>query len=241
MADAPEPQPSDRAAGLMVAPGTRLPQEVSLGAHVVIHAGVEIGEGCVIEDGAILGKTPKLARTSAAAAGSLGPLRIGERVTICAGAIVFAGASVGSEAVIGDQAHVRERAEIGERTVIGRGSAVDNDVRIGARVSVQTLVYLTAFSLVEDDVFVGPGARTANDDTMNRHDPSEPLRGVTLRRACRVGAGALLLPGVEVGEEAFVAAGAVVTSDVPARAVVWGVPARVQREVGDEDLLERWR
>src|SRR5437867_810142 len=62
-----------------------------------------------------------------------------------------------------------------------------------------------------------------------------------LRRACRVGAGAVLVPGVEVGEEAFIAAGAVVTSDVAPRAVVMGVPARAVREVGDADLLERWR
>jgi acetyltransferase-like isoleucine patch superfamily enzyme len=62
-----------------------------------------------------------------------------------------------------------------------------------------------------------------------------------LRRACRVGGGAVLLPGVEVGEEAFVAAGAVVVSDVRPRAVVMGVPARVARSVPDGDLVERWR
>ena len=62
-----------------------------------------------------------------------------------------------------------------------------------------------------------------------------------LRRACRIGGGVVLTPGVTVGEEAFVAAGAVVTRDVPARAVVMGVPAKVVREVGDEDLVERWR
>jgi acetyltransferase-like isoleucine patch superfamily enzyme len=76
---------------------------------------------------------------------------------------------------------------------------------------------------------------------MNRHAPEMPLRGATLRRACRVGGGSVLTPGVDVGEEAFVAAGAVVTRDVPPRAVVLGVPARVVREVGDEDLLEAWR
>jgi len=76
---------------------------------------------------------------------------------------------------------------------------------------------------------------------MARHAPNAPLRGATLRRACRVGGGAVLTPGVEIGEEAFVAAGAVVTRDVPPRAVAMGAPARVAREVPDEDLLERWR
>jgi acetyltransferase-like isoleucine patch superfamily enzyme len=125
--------------------------------------------------------------------------------------------------------------------VIGRGSVVDNDVTVGARVRVQTSVYLTAFTVVEDDVFVGPGASTTNDDTMNRHGEETPLRGATLRRACRVGGSVVLTPGVEVGEEAFVAAGAVVTRDVPPRAVAMGVPARVVREVPEKDLLERWR
>ena len=147
--------------------------------------------------------------------------------------------------IIGDQSYLRERAWVGEGSVIGRGSVVDNDVVVGARARVQTNVYLTAFTLLEDDVFVGPGAITTNDDTMAgtrcRRRRGDDDQGATLRRACRVGGGAVLTPGVEIGEEAFVAAGAVVTRDVPARAVVMGVPARVVREVADEDLLERWR
>ena len=111
---------------------------------------------------------------------------------------------------------------------------------IGARVRIQTNCYITAFSTIENDVFVGPGVTLTNDDTMARHGPDHALRGATLRRACRVGGGVVLCPGVEVGEEAFVAAGAVVTRDVPARAVVMGVPAREVREVPDEDLIERW-
>lgn len=213
---------------------------VSLGSHVVVHAGTVIGEGCVIEDHAVLGKRPRLARGSSAE-GEVGGLELGERVTVCVGAVVFAGASIAAEAILGDQSYVRERSRIGERSVIGRGSVVDNDVVIGARVKVQTSVYLTAFTEIEDDVFVGPGASTTNDDTMARHGPDVQLRGATLRRACRVGGSVVLTPGVEVGEEAFVAAGAVVTRDVPARAVAMGVPARVVREVREQDLLERWR
>jgi acetyltransferase-like isoleucine patch superfamily enzyme len=82
---------------------------------------------------------------------------------------------------------------------------------------------------------------TTNDHTMARHGPQAPVRGAILRRACRIGGGAVLVPGIEVGEEAFVAAGAVVTRDVPRRSVVMGVPAQVVREVPEQDLLERWR
>jgi acetyltransferase-like isoleucine patch superfamily enzyme len=76
---------------------------------------------------------------------------------------------------------------------------------------------------------------------MARQEPGAPLLGPRLRRACRIGGGAVLCPGVEIGEEAFVAAGAVVATDVPSRTVVMGVPARQVREVPDEDLLERWQ
>jgi acetyltransferase-like isoleucine patch superfamily enzyme len=154
---------------------------------------------------------------------------------------VFAGAEIGDSAIVGDQSYVRERARVGPSSRVGRGSVVENDVVIGERVSIQTNAYVTAFSVVEDDVFVGPCAMTTNDDTMNRHAPDVPLRGATLRRACRIGGGAVLTPGVEVGEEAFVAAGAIVTRDVPKRAFMVGAPARQVREVADEELLERWR
>jgi len=229
-----------RAPGLLIADDAQIAADVRFGAHVVVHPGVRIGAGCVIEDHAVLGKRPRLSASSTAR-GELEPLVLAERVTVCAGAIVFSGARVEADAIIGDQAFVRERTTVGPGSVIGRGSTVENDVRIGACAKAQTGAYITAYSEIEDDVFVGPMVVTTNDNTMSRHDPSTPLRGVTLRRACRVGGGSVLLPGVEVGEEAFVAAGAVVTVDVPPRAVVRGVPARVVGEVADSDLLEHWR
>ena len=229
-----------RAPGLMLGENVTIGEDVTFGAHVVVHDGTTIGDGCVIEDHAVLGKRPRLAGRSSTR-GEVGRLRIGERVTVCAGAVVFAGATVGDGAILGDQSYVRERSSVGPESVVGRGSAIDNDVSIGVRVRIQTNVYVTAFSVVEDDVFVGPCAMTTNDDAMGRHDSDYVLRGATLRRACRIGGGAVLTPGVEVGEEAFVAAGAVLTRDVPPRAVVMGVPGRAVREVGEEDLLERWR
>jgi acetyltransferase-like isoleucine patch superfamily enzyme len=225
----------------VIGAGVRLGDGVRVGAHAVIHPGTVVLAGAEVQDHAVLGKPPKLARHSRARSVPPEPLEVGEGAVVCCAAIVFAGARIGAGAIVGDQAYVRERATLGAGTVVGRGSAVDNDVVVGARVRVQTDVYLTAHSVIEDDVFVGPGVLTTNDSTMARHGDDFELQGATLRRACRIGGGVVLTPGTEVGEEAFVAAGAVVTKDVPARSVVMGVPARVVRDVPDEDHLERWR
>jgi UDP-2-acetamido-3-amino-2,3-dideoxy-glucuronate N-acetyltransferase len=232
--------PSERAPGLLLGEGVELPEDVELGGNVVIHAGTVVAPGVRIQDGAVLGKPVALGRRSAAPREAPPPLQIGEQATIAAGAVVVAGARIGARAFVGDQAHVRERAVIGEESAIGRGSQVDFDVTVGARVRVQTGCYLAARSLVEDDVFVAPGVVTTNDRHATRHGPDYELEGVVLRRACRLGGGAVLLPGIEVGEEALVAAGAVVTKDVPPRTVVVGVPARPLRDVPEEDLIERW-
>ena len=230
-----------RGPGLFLGDGAVVGRDVIFGAQVTVHDGTVIGTGCVIEDGVVLGKRPRLARNSSSERGRLSPLELGNHVTVCAGAIVFAGSRIGDGSIIGDQAHVRERVQIGADTVIGRAGSVENDVTVGDRVRIQSNAYITARCTIEDDVFVGPCAMTTNDHTMGRHAPEHALAGATLRRACRIGGGAVLVPGIEVGEEAFVAAGAVVTRDVAPRAVVIGVPARRVRDVGEEDLLERWR
>jgi len=202
-----------------------------------VYPGTVLGNDVRLGDGCVIGKPPVLAAGSSAAGEQPGPARLGDGVSVGAGAVVLAGAELGAGCVVGDQAHVRERTSIGAGSVVGRGASVENDVRIGERVRLQTNAYITAWTVVEDDVFVAPGAITTNDPTAGRRGPGQELRGPTLRRACRIGAGAVLLPGVEIGEEAFVAAGAVVTADVPPRAVVMGVPARVVRQVPEEELL----
>ena len=207
----------------------QLPDDLVLGEHVVLHGEVRIGRGCRIEDGAIIGRVPQLSRTSSAPRTGPEPTTLEDGAAVCAGAIVFAGARICAGAIVGDQAHVRERAVLGPESVLGRGSALGNDAVVGARVRIQTNVWLTSSTVVEDDVFVGPGVVTTNDDEMSPGLSPDQLRPPVLRRGCKVGGGAVLTPGVEIGEEAFVAAGAVVTSDVPPGALVMGVPARVVR------------
>jgi acetyltransferase-like isoleucine patch superfamily enzyme len=203
-----------------------------------VHPGTVVGEGCRILDYAVVGKQPVLSPRSTAAHEELPPLELGAGTVVSTGAVVFAGSSLGERVIVGDQACVRERCTIGDDVVIGRGSLVENDTEVGARTKIQADAYVTAYSLLEEDVFVAPCVVTANDNFMGRTERRHALRrGPTIRRGARVGAAAVLLPGIEIGQEAFVGAGAVVLRNVPARAVVVGNPAREIREVPEEELL----
>ncbi len=229
------------APGAVVHEGVQIAAGSQIGSGAVLYPGTRVGERCVIEAGAILGKRPRLRDGSSAPTLEDDDLVLGAEVTVCCNAVLYAGARIGSGTIVGDQVQVREGVTVGADTIVGCGSSIEFGAAIGARVRIQTRAYITANSVVEDDVFVGPGVVTTNDSTMGRHARGEALRGPVFRRACRVGGGAVFVPGIVVGEEAFVAAGALVTRDVDARAVVMGVPARAVRQVGEEDLLERWR
>jgi acetyltransferase-like isoleucine patch superfamily enzyme len=204
----------------------------------VVYPGTVIGDGCVIGDHAVVGKQPALSPRSTATREELPPLELGAGTIVSAGAIVFAGTRIGERVIVGDQACVRERCEIGDDVVIGRGSLVENDTTIGAMTKIQAEAYITAYSTLEEHVFIAPCVVTTNDNFMGRTEKRHALRkGPTIRRGARVGGGAVLCPAVEIGEEAFVGAGAVVTKDVPPRMIVVGNPARVLREVPEEELL----
>lgn len=230
---------SDRGLNLVLGDGVAIGEGVTFGANVVIHDETVIGDGCHIQDHVVLGKVPSLSPASTARRGGLPPLRIGAGTVICTGAVVYRGTQLGPRCIIGDLASVRERCELGERVVIGRGACVENDTRIGAFTRVQSNAYITAYMLIEDHVFIAPCVQTTNDNLMGRTEKRhELIKGATIRHGARIGGGAVLCPGIEIGEEAFIAAGAVVTRDAPPRKVLMGVPARVVRAVSAEELLE---
>jgi acetyltransferase-like isoleucine patch superfamily enzyme len=204
----------------------------------VVFPGTVIGEGCTILDYAVVGKQPTLSPRSTARREELPPAELGVGSVVSTGAVVFAGTTIGERVVVGDQACVRERCTIGDDVVIGRGSLVENDTSVGALTKIQAHAYITAYSLLEDNVFIAPCVITTNDNYMGRTEKRlEQIKGPTIRRGARIGGGAVLLPGIEIGEEAFVGAGAVVLRDVPARALMVGNPARQIREVPDDELL----
>jgi len=205
----------------------------------IVSPGTVLGEGVKVLEFAVVGKQPSLSPRSTAKREELPPAEIGDGTIVSTGAVVFAGAKVGARVILGDQSCVRERVVVGDDVVIGRGSLVENDTTIGAMTKIQAEAYITAYSTLEEHVFVAPCVVTTNDDFMGRTERRhELIKGPTIRRGARIGGGAILLPGIEVGEEAFVGAGAVVTKDVEARMLVVGNPARVLRPVPDDELLD---
>jgi len=228
------------APGLVLGDGAQIGDGVLVGANVTIHEGTVVGPGCSLGDNAVVGRRPVLsARSTARRDDELEPLRIGAETRISAGAVLSAGTVIGRACVVGDLATVRERCAIGDGVVIGRGVCVENDTAIGAETKIQTNAYITAYCTLEDHVFIAPCVVTTNDNFMGRTERRHALiKGPTIRRGARVGGGAILCPGIEVGEEGFVGAGAVVTKDVPPRTIVVGNPARALREVPPDELLD---
>ncbi len=204
-----------------------------------VYPGTVLGEGVKVLENAVVGKHPSLSPRSTTKREPLAPTEIGDGTIVSTGAIVFAGSRIGARVILGDQSCVRERVTMGDDVVLGRGSLVENDTTIGAMTKIQADAYITSYSTLEEHVFIAPCVVTTNDNFMGRTEKRHELtKGPTIRRGARIGGGAVLLPGIEVGEEAFVGAGAVVTKDVAPRSVVVGNPARAIREVPDEELLE---
>lgn len=225
----------------VIGAGVNIGENVEIGNHVVIHSGTIIGPGTRIGDFSVIGKLPNPSRLSTvnSIGGPLAPLEIGKEANIGSHVVLYRGAKLGAQVTVADFASVRERCHVGDSVVIGRGVAVENDTTIGDFTKIQTGAYITAYVTMEDHVFVAPMVTTTNDNYMGRTEKRfAEKKGATIKRGARVGGASVLLPGVVVGEEAFVAAGALVTKDVPARTVVKGFPARAARMVPDEELLE---
>jgi acetyltransferase-like isoleucine patch superfamily enzyme len=143
-------------------------------------------------------------------------------------------ATIGEGTRIWHQAQVRERARIGRSCIIGKGVYIDFDVVIGDRVKIQNGVSIYHGATIEDGVFVGPHACLTNDKLPRAIAPDGELKGdadwevgkILVQYGASIGAGAIIVPGVTVGRFAMVGAGAVVTRDVAAHALVVGNPAR---------------
>lgn len=223
-----------------VGSGVRIGEGCEIGSHVVIHDGTHIGGEVRVDDGAIVGKQPMRAPNSATTQDQRQePAIIGNRCLLGAGVVLYAGSMLGRKVLVADLATIREDVTIGDFTIVGRGAAVENSCTIGRYCKPETNTYITAYSTLEDRVFVAPGALTSNDNFIGRTEERfKYFKGVTVRRGGRLGVGSVVLPGLEIGPDAVIAAGAVITRDADARTIYAGLPARRLRDVPEEQLLE---
>lgn len=214
-------------------------ENVSIGNNVTIYRGSKIGANVIVFDNAVVGRQPLPSKSSTVKVDpNLQPIAIGEGTSIGAGAVLYMGSTFGKDCMIGDQASVREKCTIGERVVIGRGVAVENQVSIGSFTKIQTNAYITAYTTLEERVFIAPTVTTTNDNFMGRTEERfKHIKGPTVKRGARVGGGSILLPGVTVAEESFIAAGALVNKDTEAEKLYVGVPAKVLRDVPEIEKL----
>jgi len=213
----------------------------TIGHHVIIHAGSKIGPGVRIDDHAVIGKLPVSARRSktTVAGRTLEPVIIGEESIIGTGAIVYAGAVLGIGVLVADTASVREDVVIGDYTIIGRNATIENRVTIGARCKIMSHAYICSFSEIGDDCFIAPCVATSNDNYAGRwKERTKYYKGVTVRTGGRIGVNATTLPGRVIEPDGLVAAGTVVTRDVPEMTIVCGNPGKPLRHVPENQLLK---
>lgn len=153
--------------------------------------------------------------------------------------VIAPDARIGNATVIGNFVLIRDRTVIGANCKIGSYVDIEGEVEIGDFVSLQSGCYITRGCVIEDEVFCGPRVVTMNDKSISHRRPGMAFQrhAPHILRAARVGGSSVLLPGVTIGENAFVAAGSLVTADVPARSIVAGNPAKIVGSVRPEEII----
>ena len=211
-----------------------------IGNNVTIYKGSKIGKNTRIDDNTVIGKQPMKAVTSATSEDKLQPpCQLGDDMIIGTSVVIYAGCTIGDKCLVADLSTIRENVIIGTKTIIGRGVAVENYCNIGSYCKLETNVYITAYSDIEDYVFIAPGVVTSNDNYAGR-DPErfKHFKGVTVKKGGRIGAQATILPGKVINEDGLVGAGSVVTKDVEAGKVVLGNPSKEYKDVPESQRLK---
>lgn len=198
----------------------------------LIHPQVHLPDDAQVGEFCIIGEPPREKK-----AGELAT-RIGARAVIRSHTVIYAGNVIGDDFQTGHGVLIREGNEIGNHVSIGSHSIVEHHVKIGNNVRLHSNVFVPEFSVLEDDCWLGPNVVVTNARYPQSKRVKENLRGAHIKRGAKIGANATLLPGIVIGENALVGAGAVVTHHVPDGAVVAGNPARVIKMI---DAIEEYK
>ena len=165
---------------------------------------------------------------------------IGNNVLIRTGATIYMDVKIGNNCWINHNAIIRENVSISEYSTIGSNTICENNVSVGIRCAIHNNTMICAETLIESFVFIGPGVSFTNNSPIGHlRNVSSEIRGAKLRLGCAIGGGATICPGVEIGEESIIAAGAVVTKDISPRVIVAGNPAKKIKEVEQQSLIKK--
>jgi len=190
----------------------------------MIYKNVKLGNNVVLQNGVLIGIPSRrfLNKDESEWPDTI----IGNNCVLRSGTKIYCAVKIGSNFQTGHNVMIREDTIIGDNVLIGTNTVIDGSTEIGSNISIQSMVYIPTDSLIEDSVFIGPNAVFTNDKYPIRIKAK--LVGPIVRRGATIGANATILPGIEIGEGSVVAAGAVVTKDVPAWSLAIGSPARIK-------------
>ncbi len=213
--------------------------DVYIGKDVVIHDFVTIYPKVIVEDsveifeGAVIGRPPRGTKaTQREVMSGFRPTRIGRYSVISPHAVIYTDVEIGEATLIGDGASIREGCRIGRNCVISRNVTVNYDTVVGDFTKIMDGTHITGNMRIGSNVFISLMVSTANDNNLGKAGYDErSVVGPIIEDDVGIGAGANILPGVRVGTGSIVAAGAVVTKDVPPKKLVMGTPARIVRDL----------
>jgi len=194
-------------------------------SNTIIRSGVTLGENTTVGSNCIIGEywmdffeEHKLHEH---------PLTIGKNSLIRSGSIIYAGSSIGDNFQTGHQVTIREKTQIGDHVSVGTFSDIQGNCTIGNYVRLHSNVHIGQLSRVDDFVWIFPYVVLTNDPT----PPSENFIGVHIHSFAIVATGAIIMPGIDVGQDSLIGAGAIVTRSVEKYKVVVGNPAKTISDV----------
>lgn len=208
-----------------------------------LYGKTEIGKGSIIMENVIIGHpTTKVLSQSIEAKKDIenfdfnGAI-IGDEAIVRSNSVIYCDTKIGDNLKTGHNIVIREDTSIGKNVLVGTNVVIDGNSKIGKNVSIQSNVYIPINTEIEDNVFLGPNVVLTNDKYPIREDYT--LKGPIIRKGASIGANSTILPGIEVGEGAMVAAGALVTKDVPKWSLAIGQPAKIDKLSKELKVLNR--
>ena len=157
-----------------------------------------------------------------------GPASVGRHGILRKGTIIYGDVTIGDYFQTGHYVVIRAKVQIGDYCTLLHHSTLEGVIHFGNGVRIMTNVYIPSRTWLGNNVFVGPGVTFLNDKLPGRLDKMPMPKGATIEDDVVIGGGCTILPGITIGERSFIAAGSVVTKDIPPKSLVKGVPGKIE-------------